>query len=109
MGQNRILSMVGLAVKAGKVVSGEYMTEKAIKSFAASLVIIAEDASDNTKKHFSDMCTFYDVPLFYYSNKEEMGAAIGKEFRVSLAITDEGFGNAISKLFRAEQGIITEE
>ena len=109
MRQNRILSMVGLAVRAGKVVSGEYMTEKAVKTFGASLVIIADDASENTKKKFQNMCDFYETPLIFYSNKNEIGAAIGKEFRVSLAITDEGFGKAISKLFGTEQGIMTEE
>ena len=50
--QNKILSLVGLAMKAGKVVSGEFSTEKAVKEGKASLVIVAEDASDNTKKLF---------------------------------------------------------
>lgn len=109
MKQNRILSMIGLAVKAGKVVSGEFMTEKAVKTMKAYLVIVARDASENTKKQFENMCSFYETPLFFYSNKNELGTAIGKEFRVSLAITDEGFSNAISKLLTAEQGIITEE
>lgn len=109
MRQNKILSMVGLAVRAGKVVSGEFMTEKAIKSFDAELVILAKDASENTKKKFQNMCEFYETPLIYYSDKDEIGAAIGKEFRVSLAITDEGFSKAITKLFETEQGIMTEE
>lgn len=96
-------------MKAGKAASGEYMTEKAVKAFKASLVILAEDASENTKKKFQNMCDFYDTPLIYYSGRNEIGAAIGKEFRVSLAITDEGFGKAILKLFETEQGIMTEE
>jgi ribosomal protein L7Ae-like RNA K-turn-binding protein len=45
-------------MKAGKVASGEFMTEKAVKTSMAHLVIVAEDASANTKKMFSDMCTF---------------------------------------------------
>lgn len=109
MKKDKILSMIGLAVRAGKVVSGEFMTEKAVKSMMASLVIVAEDASDNTKKQFSNMCEFYEVPLFFYSNRFDIGAAIGKEHRVSLAITDDGFSNAITKLFETEQGIMTEE
>lgn len=101
--------MIGLAVRAGRVASGEYMTEKAVKSMMASLVIVADDASDNTKKQFSNMCKFYEVPLFFYSNRYDIGAAIGKEHRVSLAVTDEGFSNAIIKLFETEQGMMTEE
>lgn len=51
--------MLGLAQRAGKVASGEFSTEKAVKSKKAFLVVVASDASDNTKKMFSDMCTFY--------------------------------------------------
>ena len=52
MKQNRILSLVSLATKAGKTVSGEFCTEKEVKSGRAALVIVAGDASDNTKKKF---------------------------------------------------------
>ena len=41
------LSMLGIAAKAGKVASGEYQTEHAVKSHKAFLVIVAEDASEN--------------------------------------------------------------
>ena len=43
------LSLLGLAMKAGKVVSGEFATEKAVKGKTAFLVLIAEDASENTR------------------------------------------------------------
>ena len=39
------LSLAGLAAKAGKVVSGEFATEKAVKTGKAYLVITAQDAS----------------------------------------------------------------
>ena len=89
---------MGLACRAGKVVSGEFSTEKAIKNHTAYLCVVATDSSDNTKKHFTDMCTYRDIPIFMYGNKEEIGHAIGKEFRASLAICDEGFARQIVKL-----------
>ena len=52
---DNVLRMVGIATKAGKVASGEFMTENAVKSGIASLVIVAEDASENTKKKFQNM------------------------------------------------------
>ena len=57
--QSKIFSSLGLATKAGKTQSGEFSTEKSVKSFKAFLVIVAEDASDNTKKMFTNMCTYY--------------------------------------------------
>lgn len=91
MKPDKVLSMLGLAAKAGAVASGEFSTEKSVKEGKAFLVIVAKDASDNTKKHFRDMTTFYEVPMYEYSNKEMLGHAIGKEFRASLAVNNENF------------------
>lgn len=94
---DKVLNLIGLAQKAGKVVSGEFMTEKAVKSGTACLVVLAQDASDNTKKKFSNMCEFYEVPLKIHAVKDYLGHAMGKELRASLAITDEGLAQAIMK------------
>ena len=97
MKQNKILSLIGLAMKAGKVVSGEFSTEKAVKTGQVCLVIISEEASDNTRKKFQNMCTYYEVPIYFYGTKIDLGIAIGKEFRASLAVTDQGLSTAIEK------------
>ena len=55
---DKALGMIGLATKAGKIASGEFMTENAVKSGMASLVIVSAEASDNTKKKFRNMCEF---------------------------------------------------
>ena len=99
MKNDRILSVLGLAIKSGNLVSGEFMTEKAVKGRKAHLVIVSEEASDNTKKKFSNMCSFYEVPLYFYETMEELGHCIGKTFRASLAVTSEGLAKSIiSKL-----------
>lgn len=97
MRQNKILSLIGLATKAGKTMSGEFSTEKAVKTGVACVVLVSEEASENTRKKFQNMCTFYEVPLYFYGMKLELGAAMGKEFRASLAVTDPGLSNAIIK------------
>ena len=61
------------------------------------VIVVNDGSSDNTKKMFSDMCTFYKVPIAFYSDKVSLGHAIGKEFRASLAVLDEGFGKQIQK------------
>jgi len=93
--RNRVLSMLGLCEKSGNVASGEFSTEQSVKKGKAFLVIVAEDASDNTKKHFADMTNFYDVPYFIFGTKDELGAALGKQYRASLSINDENFAKAI--------------
>ena len=102
--EQKIYSYIGLATKAGKAVSGEFSTEKAVKSGHAFLVIVAEDASDNTKKMFRNMCTFYKVPIYVYASKDAFGHCIGKQQRASLAVLDEGFAKSLdSKLKMAEK------
>ena len=104
MKQDKILSMLGLAEKAGKIASGEFSTEKAVKSHQAFLVVVAEDASDNTKKMFRNMCEFYKVPMYFYGTREELGHHIGKQYRASLAVTDQGFSRSLeSKLKMLEE------
>jgi len=98
----KILSLFGLAARAGRLASGEFQTETAVKTGTAHLVVVAEDASDNTKKLFQDKCSFYKVPVIILGTKEELGHAIGKEFRASLAILDEGFANAVMKKMNQE-------
>ncbi|MEE1038368.1 MAG: ribosomal L7Ae/L30e/S12e/Gadd45 family protein [Eubacterium sp.] len=97
MNQNKILSLLGLAQKAGKVLSGEFATDKGVKEGRAVMVLVPMDASDNTKKRFSNMCEFYKVPIYFFGTKEQLGHAIGKEMRSSLAITDEGFAKSLIK------------
>lgn len=97
MMQNKVLSLTGLAVRAGKVVSGEFAVENAIKEGKAFLVIVTEDASDNTKKKFVDKSAYYHVPIAVFGTKETLGHAIGKEMRASLAVTDKGFAENILK------------
>jgi len=91
----KLYNFLGLCKKAGKLVSGAFQTEEAIQNKSACLVIISEDASDNTKKKFTDKCTFYDIPYMIYGNKELYGKALGKDERTSIAILDMGFSTKI--------------
>ncbi len=98
MEKNKFFSLLGLAARSRNVVSGEFMTERAIKSGAAVLVVVSAEASDNTQKLFRNKCEYYQVPMYLFGTKEELGHSMGKEQRSSLAITDEGFAESIRKL-----------
>ena len=94
-----VLSYLGLSQRGRNAVSGEFSVESAIKAYSACLVVVADDASAHTKKMFTNMCSFYEVPLYFIGTKEELGHAMGYEYRASAAITDEGLANAaINKL-----------
>ena len=69
--------------------------ERSLKT--AILVLVAADSSENTKKKFRNMCEFYEVPVYFLADKEELGKFCGKEFRASLAVQDENFAKAMLK------------
>lgn len=94
-----VLSLLGLACRARAVVSGEYATEKAVKEGKAKLCIVAVDASDNTRKLFNDKCSYYDVPIIFCGTKDELGRAIGKEYRASVAVTDKSFADGLLRKY----------
>ena len=95
---NKVLSLLGLAFRSGNLVSGEFATREAVRKKAATLVIVANDASDNTKKMFANQCKHYQVPFYCGGFKRGAWAiAIGKEFRASIAVTDQGFADALLK------------
>lgn len=91
----KIYSLLGLAARGRNLVSGEFSTENAVKDGKAALVLVSEDASDNTKKLFQNKCAFYQVPCYQIGTKETLGRAIGKEMRASMAVTDQGLADSI--------------
>ncbi len=84
-------------MRAGKLVTGDESVLKEVRSGEAKLVVIAEDASDNTKKKFRDKCSYYNVPILEVFSRAELGASIGKAERVVIGVTDTGFAQMLQK------------
>ena len=97
MVQDKVLSMLGLAAKAGKVTSGDFSVEKLLSGPKARLVILAEDASDNTQKRFKAKAAHAGCPVLVHGVKDALGRSIGKEARSIVAVTDEGLAAAIQQ------------
>ncbi len=104
MQRSKVLSYLGLATRAGRVSSGEFCVERSVRQHRAKMVIVSEDASEASKKNFRNICTYYKVPLYFFGSREELGAACGKETRVSAAIEDEGLADAAIRVIQ-ESGI----
>lgn len=109
MVQNKILSLAGLAARAGKIASGEFAAEQSVKAQKAFLVLVAGDASANTKKKFYNMCAYYKVPFYILDfDRAALGKAVGKEFRACLAVLDAGLSGALEKSIREQAQRIQE-
>lgn len=97
MKEKKLTSLLGLAQKAGKIVSGELAVEKTVRAGKAKVLLVAADASDATKKNYRDMTTYYKIPIYEGLSKQQMGLSIGKANRAVLAIIDDGFSRVIAK------------
>ncbi|HEY4553167.1 MAG TPA: YlxQ family RNA-binding protein [Bacillaceae bacterium] len=98
MEQQQWMSLLGLANRARKVISGEELVIKEVRSGRAKLVILSADASLNTGKKIQDKCSYYKVPVRFAATRAQLGHAIGKEARVAVAVTEEGFARKLASL-----------
>lgn len=101
---DKALGMLGLAKRAGRVVTGEFACDKAIKNGQSRLIIIARDISENGRKAVCDACRYYGVEWIEYGTAEELGKITGADQRCVVSINDENFKNAIlSKIERIDE------
>ncbi len=92
---NKVYSFLGLAQRAGKLVSGEQAVESEVRKGRVIFMIIASNASKNTRTKFMSLAHNYNIKCQIYGNKEELGTAIGKSRRAVIGIVDRNFANMI--------------
>ena len=91
-------SFLGLANRARKIISGEELVLKEVRSGKAKLVLLSEDASVNTTKRMTDKTTYYNVPMRKVENRQQLGHAIGRDERVVVAVLDVGFAKKLRSM-----------
>lgn len=97
MNEDKILNLLGLAQRAGKVISGDFIVDKSIKRKEPKLVLLAGDCASNNEKKYTQLAETHHIPLYNIATKEALGTAIGKDIRVVVAVLDDGFAKAIQK------------
>jgi len=99
---DKVYSYLGICQKAGKLASGEGFCEKAISSGEGKLIIIAQDASENTKKKFLNKAEYYNVPVYIRGDRAALSSAIGKINRPTVVVTDKGLSEKIIELLNKD-------
>ncbi len=97
---NRLLSLLGLCMRAGKLVSGEKACIQTIRTDGACVVILDMAAAKNAEKAVKDACAFRKVPLVLVP-EDALGYAIGKQGRMVAAVTDPSLADRILELAKA--------
>lgn len=95
----KLLGMIGLAKRAGYVSVGGFACESAVKSRTSKLIILAADASHNTKKTIIDSCAYYNIPFLEFSDMKNLGKFTGGGEKAVISINDRNFADSIKKKF----------
>ena len=98
MNKEKVLNILGLAQRAGRLLSGDFVVERSMKRQAYPLLIMAEDCAQNNAKKYMHLAKSHQVPLRLVGNKEEICRELGKEMRAVILVNDAGF----DKSFLAE-------
>ena len=99
-----VLSLLGLAHKAGQVAIGEEPTGAACRAKDAKVLFLAADAADNTRRRARSFAETGNCPLLALpAEKDDLGRALGRTSCAMCAVTDIGFASALAgKLAAAE-------
>lgn len=92
-----VYRMLGLCMKAGRLLSGSEQVSEGLRKGTGKLLIIAEDSSPRTKEEYTNAAEKWKIPYRVFGEKDKLGQALGKGVRTAALIVDKGFGKAIAE------------
>ena len=101
----RMLNMLGLCARAGKLVTGEKACVQAIRAGNAGVALLDGAAAANAVKAVSQACQTHGVALIR-TGAFALGDAIGRPGRMAAVVTDAGFARRITELSKAEESAV---
>ncbi len=98
MSGNNVLSLLGLALRGGRLAVGEEPAALAAKAGQARLLLAASDAAGNTLRRMEHLaeeghCLCLTLPF----TKAELGGALGRGSAALAALTDTGLAAAVAE------------
>ena len=97
MNYDNVLSLLGIAQRGRRLVSGQDVVKREITRGRVALMIIAEDTSFNSKDKFVSLSKKHGIPVLIWGNSYDLGRALGQNKRTAIGITDKNFAVEISK------------
>lgn len=101
----RLNGMIGLAKRAGRLVTGTDAVIACIQSGKAVLVLAASDASEGTQKRIRDKCGTYNVRQLVWGTAQQLGHTVGMGSCAAAAVTDRNFAEGISRIYNELTGV----
>ena len=97
MKQDKTLNLLGLAVRARKVQSGESTVLSIISKYPNSVIFLASDAGGNITKKIQDKANTYHCTIIHRYSKDDLSKAMGQPHRTLALCTDQGFNKTFKE------------
>lgn len=98
---DKILSLLGFAKKAGKLVTGSNAVLRSILYQEAYVVIVTKDAGKSVKEKFKRLCLENNVKFYIVGSEQELELATGERNKVIYSVTEAGFSNKLVELINS--------
>ena len=106
---NKVLNTLGICTCARKISYGETLL-KDIKNKKVYFVVVASDASENSKKRLIDKCTFYKCEYAIILDKASITKAVGRVDLISgVGIKDYNLVKKLKENIERDGGFNEEE
>lgn len=90
-----VLTLLGFAQKSNNVISGEAAVKAVISQGKMHLLILAEDLSENRKKHWKYLADNFNVSYIEAATKLQLGIAMGLSPRSVVGVIDQKMAKTI--------------
>lgn len=99
MVEDRLLGLLGLARRAGKLVLGSTQCLNGVRQETLHLVILDGSTQGNTRKMFVNACQNHRIPLIELKGSDVLGPSIGKPGNKVAGVKDEAFARQAIKKY----------
>lgn len=93
--ENRVENLLSMAARARRIVSGAFVAEETLEKGRGTYLLLAADASEETKRKFTNMAERRNVPYVKLLRAERLGRCLGKEYRAVAVLIDRGFAERL--------------
>ena len=94
----RVLDLLGLAARAGSILTGIDSVRRAAREDSVYRVILAEDAASGQQGKLTPLLEARKVPFHTLFTREELGGATGRSPVSAIGITDRNFARRTGEL-----------
>ena len=102
--RTEVLGILGLARRAGSVVTGTGAVRDAVRAESARFVLLAEDAAEGQAGKVANLLRHRSVPWATWGTREELGRAVGAAPLSAIAIMNDGFARRLHAELRGDEG-----